>query len=111
MTSLGAEHWTPVLTPPLPRPRVDVLCSSLRSQNAKTIVEEVFALIFKSIFVNTLFISVVFPIVSSGAALIFAASLAGTTSVLPPLAAGGLGLLGIGKPTPSNIFSNHHPNS
>ena len=39
---------------------------------------------------------VVFPIVSSGAALIFAASLA-PTSLLPPLAAGGLGLLGIGK--------------
>ena len=41
----------------------------------------------------------IFTIVTSGAALIFAGSIAGT-SLLPQVAAGGLGLLGIG-----NIFS------
>ncbi len=48
----------------------------------------------------------VFPIVSSGAALIFAASSVGTSAVslLPPLAAGGLGLLGIGKLAPKIHF-------
>ena len=42
-------------------------------------------------------LSVIFPIVTSGAALIFTAATVGT-SVLPtlPLIAGGLGLLGIG---------------
>ena len=51
-----------------------------------------------NIFTKTQF-TVVFPIVSSGAALIFAASLAATSSLsaLPPLAAGGLGLLGLGN--------------
>ena len=38
---------------------------------------------------------VVFPIVTGGAALIFTAGIVGT-SILPTVAAGGLGLLGIG---------------
>ena len=40
-------------------------------------------------------ILVVFPIVTGGAALIFTAGVVGT-SILPTVAAGGLGLLGIG---------------
>ena len=41
--------------------------------------------------------AVVFPIVSSGAALVFASSAAATSTLLPQIFAGGLGILGIGK--------------
>ena len=56
------------------------------------------------LFINTIFtwlgneFSVVFPIVTSGAALIFSGAIVGT-SILPTVVAGGLGILGIGKVT------------
>ena len=42
--------------------------------------------------------SVVFPIVTTGAALIFTGAIVGT-SILPTVVAGGLGILGIGMVT------------
>ena len=42
--------------------------------------------------------SVVFPIVTTGAALIFSGAIAGT-SIVPTLFAGGLGILGLGNVT------------
>ena len=53
-----------------------------------------FSFVCKFIYVH-IFIVVIFPIVTSGAALIYAGAAVGT-SILPTVAAGVLGVLGIG---------------